>query len=206
MPIFTPFRSRSPKMESLERERLGRLLSLSILEYFTSPLAAVNRFVSKKDHGTTVTTNVWAPNNPKVPDLFPMEIVGNTLDWLSPKKLFSTFDLKDCFHQVELDNDSRPFYCSPHCTGTSAVNETTTTVENFFQHLPRRREHDFGMAERDGRTIIWGRYKCRHRNRDETLKMVGWGPRVTLWQRCAPETVKVLPWSKDCGSPGTQSK
>ncbi len=37
-----------------------------------------------------------------------MESVRDTLDWLANKKIFSTFDLKDVFFQVELEDESKP--------------------------------------------------------------------------------------------------
>ncbi len=41
-------------------------------------------------------------------DVYPMEDMKTTLDWLSSKKLYSTLDLKDGFFQVPLEEDSRP--------------------------------------------------------------------------------------------------
>jgi Reverse transcriptase (RNA-dependent DNA polymerase) len=43
-----------------------------------------------------------------VSDTYPMENVRTTLDWLSGKKIFSTFDLKDGFFQIVLAEGSRP--------------------------------------------------------------------------------------------------
>lgn len=37
-----------------------------------------------------------------------MEDVHDTLNWLSQKKVYYTFDLKDEFFQVDLDEDSKP--------------------------------------------------------------------------------------------------
>ena len=107
-PVSCAARRRSPKEEELERTSMSRLVELGVLEQSISPWAANNVFVPKKDHGVRVTTDFRALNNVTVTDAYPMEDVRNTLDWLATKKIYSTFDLKDGFYQVELDVGSRP--------------------------------------------------------------------------------------------------
>eukprot|EP00171_Calliarthron_tuberculosum_P002219 IDg2219t1 len=107
-PICCPPRRRSPKEEELERQCMGRLLEIGVLEQAVSPWAANNVFVPKKDSGTRVTTDFRSLNNVTVTDAYPMEDVRDTIDWLARKRIFSAFDLKDGFYQVELDEESKP--------------------------------------------------------------------------------------------------
>lgn len=72
--ICCPYTRRSPNEEDLERECMGRLLWIGVLENSNSPWAAINVFVPKKDHGVRVRADFRA-----------------------------TFELKDEFYQIELD-------------------------------------------------------------------------------------------------------
>lgn len=107
-PICQPLRRRSPKEESVEREAMQKLLQMEVLEHAVSPWAANNVFVRKKDGGIRVTSDFRALNDATVTDTYPMEDVRNVLNWLAGKNVFSTFDLKDGFFQVELEEESKP--------------------------------------------------------------------------------------------------
>ena len=87
---------------------MKKLMELGVLEPSTSPWASNNVFVRKKDCIIRVTADFRALNDAIVPDSYPMEDMRQVLDWLGSKKIFSTFDLKDAFYQVELEDHSKP--------------------------------------------------------------------------------------------------
>lgn len=87
---------------------MRRLLSIGVLEHLASPWAANNVFVPRNDLGVCVTTNFRALSNVTITDAYPMEDVNNVLDWLSSKKMFSMFDLKDGFYKFKLGEEPRP--------------------------------------------------------------------------------------------------
>lgn len=93
--------------KDLKQECVERLLSIGILERLTSPWAAENLFVPKRDHGVRVTTNLRALNNVTITGAQSVEDVHNALGWLSSKKMFSSSGLEDEFYQVKLDEESR---------------------------------------------------------------------------------------------------
>ena len=88
---------------------MEKLLQVGIVEHSESPWAANNVFVPKKDGSLRCTTDFRALNSRTVSDQYPMEGVKETLDWLASKKVFSKFDLKDGYFQVELDVASRQY-------------------------------------------------------------------------------------------------
>ena len=106
-PVCEPLRRRSPKEEEIERTVMNKLLKMVILEPSVSPWAANNVFARKTYGGTRVTSDFRRLNSLTVTDSYPMENVRDTLDWLASKSVFSVFDLKDGFYQVELHPDSR---------------------------------------------------------------------------------------------------
>jgi hypothetical protein len=108
VPACCPIRRRSPAQEDAERAEISKHLRNGILEPSVSPWAAANVFVPKKKGGLRTTTDFRQLNAMTVSDTYPMEDVRTTLDWLSGKKIFSTFDLKDGFFQVVLAEESRP--------------------------------------------------------------------------------------------------
>ena len=108
-PVSCPVRRRSPKEEDLEKDAMEKLLRMGVVEHAQSPWAACNVFVRKKDGSTRVTSDFRGLNSVTVSDSYPMEDVRATLDWMGTKSIFSTFDLKDEFFQVELAEDCRDF-------------------------------------------------------------------------------------------------
>ena len=74
-PVSCAASRRSPKEEDLERTSMSFLIELGILEQFTSPCAAKNVIVPRKDHGVRVTSDFRAMNNLTVTDAYPIEEV-----------------------------------------------------------------------------------------------------------------------------------
>lgn len=108
VPVCCPVRRRSPAQEDAERKEVLQLVENDIMEPSISPWAAANVFVPKKNGDLRTTTDFRGLNSQTIPDSYPMEDVRGTLDWLSGKTIFSTFDLKDGFFQVPLAEESRP--------------------------------------------------------------------------------------------------
>ena len=91
----------------MEREEMTRLLDSGFVEHATSPWAACNVFVKKKDGSTRVTSDRGL-NSVTLIDCYPMEDVHATLDWMGDRRGFSTIDLKEDF-QIELEEKSRDY-------------------------------------------------------------------------------------------------
>ncbi len=62
--------------------------------------------------------NFRALNKAKEPDGHPLPRIDDLLVMFGQKTMFSIMDLKDAFHQVPLDPESRPYTCTsvPHGT------------------------------------------------------------------------------------------
>lgn len=73
-----------------------------------SPWAAHIVFFPKPYGSMRVVTDFRAISYVTETEAYPMEDIYPTLDWFSLKKLLSTFDLKDGFFQVKLDDASTP--------------------------------------------------------------------------------------------------
>ena len=56
-PVCSPVRRRSPKEDELERAAMQKLLRMGAVEHASSPWAACNVFVRKKDGSTRVTSD-----------------------------------------------------------------------------------------------------------------------------------------------------
>ena len=108
-PVNLPMRRRSPAQRKAEETEVKKLVEMKVLEPSTSPWGTLNVFVLKKDKKTLRTTSDFRRLNELTEsDVYPMEDMKATIDWLSSKKIYSVFDLKDGFFQVELAVESRP--------------------------------------------------------------------------------------------------
>lgn len=154
-PICVPWRRRAPQEEQLEREFYDKALRLAVLEQSISPWAACNVFVPKEDSGTRVTTDFQALNNVTETDPFLMGDVHNTLDWLSRKKIFSTFDLKEDFFQVKLGDESKPL---------TAVRTVVELLQ--YTRLPQGLKKSPGTFQRVVNSIL------SHRRRSDALSYI----------------------------------
>ena len=133
-PISIPLRRRSPKEREIEKKEMMRLLKLGVLEPSTSPWAAANVFVPKKDGGTRVTSDFRRLNSVTVTDAYPMEDIRSVLDWLGSKKIFFVFDLKDGIFQISLHKESREFTAIR--TAIGLLQQTTAKYEKFPRYFP----------------------------------------------------------------------
>jgi Reverse transcriptase (RNA-dependent DNA polymerase) len=106
--VCCPTRRRSSAEEDSERAEVTNHIENVIMEPAKFSWTAVNVFVPKKSGSLRTTTDFRLLNEMTVSDMYPMEDVRTILDWLSSKRIFSTFDIKDGFFQVNLAEESRP--------------------------------------------------------------------------------------------------
>lgn len=85
-PICCTTRQRLPKDEYLERTCMRMLMKMAILKHSISSSAENSVFLSKKDHGTKVTTDYRFLSSVKVTDACPTEDVYDTLYWKIKQK------------------------------------------------------------------------------------------------------------------------
>lgn len=93
----------------MEKAVMSKLPQIGVFKHASSPWAACNVFFKKEDGITMVSSDFSGLNALTVADFYHMEDVCARLDWIRSKQVFSTFDLKDEFSQVGLDEDSRNF-------------------------------------------------------------------------------------------------
>ena len=93
---------------SAEKGMVEKIVSLGMLEPYNSPWAAANVFVPKRDGTLRCTSDFRALNAQTICNSYPMKGSKETLDWLGSKKVFSTFDLKHGYFQVQVNEASRP--------------------------------------------------------------------------------------------------
>jgi len=148
-PVVVPIRRRSPAEQAVEEKMMDKLLQKGIVEHSESEWAANNVFVPKRDGSMRCTTDFRALNSRTVSDQYPMESVRETLDWLASKKVFTAFDLKDGYFQVQLDESSKPY---------TAVR----TVKGLLQYtrLPQGLKNSPAVFQRLVNLVL-GKYKGR---------------------------------------------
>ena len=116
-PVFLPMRRRSPAEQEAEKREVTKLLNMDVLEPSNSPWGTLNVFVPKKDNSLRTTSDFRLLNSLTITDVYPMEDMRATIDWLASKKIYSVFDLKDGFYQVWLDYESRQLTAIRTCMG-----------------------------------------------------------------------------------------
>lgn len=125
---------------------------MGVLEPAISPWAANNVFVRKKDGSIRVTSDFRRLNELTVTDSYPMKNVRETLDWLATRSIFSVFDLKDGFYQVELDPSSK------NCTAVRTVLGLLqyTRLPQGFKSAPGTFQRTINMilGDRKGRDVL----------------------------------------------------
>ena len=145
-PVSCPVRRRSPREQDLEREAMEKLLRMGVFEHASSPWATCIVFVRKKDGSTRVTSDFRGLNAVTVSDSYPMEDVRATLDWMETKSVFSVFDLKDVFFQVELAEGSRDY---------TAIRTVIGLLR--YMRLPQGLKHSPAVFQRTVNAILGGR-------------------------------------------------
>ena len=124
---------------------------LGVLEPSTSPWASNNVFV-KKDGSISVTADFRALNNETVTESYPMEDMRQVLDWLGNKKILSTFDLKDAFYQVVLEEKSKLVTAIRTMVGLLQYTRLPQGMKNSSGTL--QRILNVVLGDRKGRDVI----------------------------------------------------
>lgn len=106
-PVCDPGKRSSRKEEAVEMQAMQKLVWLGVLEMVVPPWATSNFFVRKKDGGIRVTSDFRRLNDLTITDSYPMENTRDTLEWQASKRIFSVFDSKDGFIQVEYQPSSK---------------------------------------------------------------------------------------------------
>lgn len=101
-PVCEPVRRRLPEEIEVEKQAMQKLMTVRAKEPSLSPSATKNLFVRKKDGGTREAYEIRLLNDLTTTDFYPKENMKDILDWLGCKRIFSTFNLKGGFFQVEL--------------------------------------------------------------------------------------------------------
>lgn len=117
-----------------------------------SPWAANNVFVPKKYSGMRVPSDYRSLNNVIVTDAYPMEDVNDTLYWFSRKKVYSTFDLKEAFYQVELYDISKPLPAARMVMGFLEYTRLPQGLKN--SPGPFQRILNLILVERNGNDVL----------------------------------------------------
>ncbi len=135
-------------------------------------MGGAKRFVPKKDGGVRVTTDFRGLNNATVTDSYPMENVREVLDWLSSKSIFSTFDLKDGFFQVELAEDSKKQTAVRTVLGLLQYTRLPQGLKNSPGTFQRIVNAILGEKKRARRIRIHGRHQCWDTDRRGTPSVI----------------------------------
>lgn len=76
---------------------MEKLLKFGGVNSASSPWAACNIFIKKKDGKLRITSNFGDLHALTVTDRYPMEYLRVTLDWMATNSFLLTFDLKEGF-------------------------------------------------------------------------------------------------------------
>ena len=91
------------------RSEIERMLAAKIIEPSVSPYNAPILLVKKSNGGHRLVSDLRLLNSKIKDDKFPQSFAGDAIDQLAGCEIFSTLDLLSSFHQVPLDESSRPY-------------------------------------------------------------------------------------------------
>ena len=106
-PIKQKGRPMNPKMEEELRSQIDLWLSEGVIEESQSPWSSPLVPVRKKDGTTRYAVDYRMVNSCCIPDAYPLPRIGDTLDRLSQKGVFSTVDATSAYWCIPLHPDSR---------------------------------------------------------------------------------------------------
>lgn len=108
-PVFQPLRRIPIPMEEAVNNKLEQLLKRDIIEVKQGPATWVSPLVivGKASGEPRICLDLRRVNEAVVREHFPMPVVDQYLARLGKGKMWSKLDIREAFHQVELEEDSR---------------------------------------------------------------------------------------------------
>ncbi|XP_062713907.1 uncharacterized protein K02A2.6-like [Aedes albopictus] len=108
-PVFQPVRRVPIPMEDAVNRKLDQLLQRDIIEVKQGPATWVSPLVivGKTSGEPRICLDLRQVNEAVVREHFPMPVVDEYLARLGRGKIWSKLDIREAFHQIELDDDSR---------------------------------------------------------------------------------------------------
>ena len=106
-PIKQKGRPMNPKMEKELKSQIDLWLAEGVIEKSQSPWSSPLVPVRKKDGTTRYAVDYRQLNSACIPDAYPLPRIGDTLDKLSQKGVFSTLDASSAYWTIPLHKDSR---------------------------------------------------------------------------------------------------
>jgi len=113
-PVRQPLRRYPPAHMEAISEHVDNMLSQGTIEPASSPWASNVVLVKKKDGSYRCCIDYRQLNTVTRRDVYPLPRIDDCLDAMSSATLFSTFDLRSSYHQVEVspqDRDKTTFIC-----------------------------------------------------------------------------------------------
>jgi len=113
-PVRQPLRRYPPVHMEVISEHVDNMLRQGTIEPASSPWASNVVLVKKKDGSFRCCIDYRQLNTVTRKDVYPLPRIDDCLDAMSSATLFSTFDLRSSYHQVEVapqDRDKTTFIC-----------------------------------------------------------------------------------------------
>lgn len=107
-PVRQTLRRHPLALLSLIDEQVDTMLHQGIIEPSTSDWSSNIVIVHKKDGSPRFCVDYRALNNESRKDVYPLPVISECLDTLGGSKWYSTFDLKSGYHQLALEESSKP--------------------------------------------------------------------------------------------------
>lgn len=104
---YKPYRMSYYEREVV-RKIVAELLSAGIIEESQSPYASPVLLVKKKEGGYRMCVDYRALNKITEKERYPLPIIQDLLDMLVDKKVFCCLDLANSYHQIKINESSRP--------------------------------------------------------------------------------------------------
>ena len=106
MPVRQPLRRHPPSQLDAIQQHVSDMLAQDLIRASDSPWASNIVLVKKKDGSLRCCIDYRQVNALSRKDAYPMPRIDMCLDAMSGSQSFSTFNLKNSFHQIEMELES----------------------------------------------------------------------------------------------------
>ena len=155
IPVYQSPR-RLPLSEQREtEEQVDEWLEKGIIRPSCSDYASPVVVVRRKGGAPRVCVDYRALNKKIVRDHFPLPVIEEQLDKLTHARIFSVIDLKNAFHHVEVDEESRKFTAFVIATGQFEFNFTPFGLSNSPSVFQRYITYIFKDLIRKGIMLVY---------------------------------------------------